>query len=55
MMPPEKMMLSKVRFKVLLVKFFISMPGRHVSCCLTLTFEPGKATYVFLPLFSRAT
>jgi hypothetical protein len=25
--PPEKMMLSNVRFKVLLVKFLISMPG----------------------------
>ncbi len=25
--PPEKMMLSNVRFKVLLVKFLISIPG----------------------------
>jgi len=55
MIPLEKMMLSKVRFKVLLVKFCITMPGWHVTCCPTVTFVPGMATHVLFPPFSMET
>ncbi len=53
--PPEKMMVSKLRFRVGLMKFFITAPGWHDTCCPTLTCVRGIATQVFFPLFSRQT
>ena len=50
MIPPEKMIVSKVRFKVLLVKFCIGIPGWHVTFWPTLIFVSGMATQAFLPL-----
>jgi len=51
--PGEKTMLSKLRFRVGLLKSVISLPGKREISLPTVTSVAGIAAQVLLPSFSR--